>query len=67
VRHRLRIRGAFRNEIAKLIESRGLEPLFVDERTDGTVSFWFGEVDETSLFSLLQDVPKEAFVLQAKM
>jgi 3'-phosphoadenosine 5'-phosphosulfate sulfotransferase len=67
VQHRLRIRGAFRDEIASLIETRGLKPLFVDEQADGTVSFCFGEVDETILFSLLQAVPPNAFALQARM
>ena len=53
-------------EIAgQLFQEQGFEPLYVERRSDGNVSFWFGKLSSDELSRLTQALPKAYYVLGA--
>jgi hypothetical protein len=57
----------YKEDVGEVLASRGISPLFVEERADETVSFWLGKLDSDSLQCLLEAIPKDAFALRARI
>ncbi|HXH14874.1 MAG TPA: hypothetical protein VNJ10_01950 [Sphingomonas sp.] len=61
---RIRVRPENADEAAKLFEQNGFQPIYVDYRADGDISFWFGKAPDNEKFRLLSSIPREFYAIQ---
>ena len=62
---RIRVRPEHAEEAALLFAQAGFEPLHVEHRSDGTVSFWFGKMASEETWRLATAIPVAFYALQA--
>ena len=51
-------------EAAKLFEQNGFQPIYVDYRADGDISFWFGKASDNEKYRLFSSIPREFYAIQ---
>lgn len=61
---RIRVRPENADEAAKLFEQNGFQPIYVDYRADGDVSFWFGKAPDDEKYRLFSSIPREFYAIQ---
>lgn len=62
---RIRVRPESADEAAKLFDQHGVSPIYVDHRSDGDISFWFGKASDDELNRIINSIPREFFSLRA--
>ena len=61
---RIRVFAPRAAEAAEIFAKLEFRPIYRDERDDGTVSFWFGKLDDADLFRLCNSLPGEFYALR---
>jgi hypothetical protein len=60
---RIRVRPEHADEAAAAFDREGLTPIYVEQRNDGDVSFWFGKLANADLFRVCEAIPREWYAL----
>ena len=61
---RIRVRPEHADEAAKLSEQNEFQPIYVDHRADGDISFWFGKAPDDEKYRLFSSIPREFYAVQ---
>jgi hypothetical protein len=61
---RVRVRPEHADEAARLFETNGFSPIYVEHRDDGNVSFWFGKEPADVLYRIGTCIPREFYAIQ---
>lgn len=61
---RIRVRPEHAEEAARIFGANGFEPIYVEHRDDGDISFWFGKEPYDMLYRIGTCIPREYFALQ---
>jgi hypothetical protein len=56
---RIRVRAEHAEDAAAAFDREGLLPIYVERRTDGDVSFWFGELAAAELSRACEAIPRD--------
>jgi len=62
---RIRVKSEKANAAAGMFEAAGFLPIFVEARSDGDVTFWFGKMLGGELFKLSETIPRDFYALTA--
>ena len=61
---RIRVRPKNADEAAKLFKRSGFQPIYVENRADGDISFWFGKASDDEKYRLFSSIPREFYAIQ---
>jgi len=61
---RVRVSSDRAADAARLFDSGGFAPIYVEHRDDGDVSFWFGKEPEDVLYRIATCIPREFYAVQ---
>lgn len=61
---RIRVKAEHGLDAAAAFEREGLTPIYVDQRADGDVSFWFGKLADSDLLRACEAIPSEWYALK---
>jgi hypothetical protein len=64
---RVRVRSDRVADAARLFEAGGFAPIYVEQRDDGDVSFWFGKEPDDVLSRIATCIPREFYAVQGVM
>jgi hypothetical protein len=62
---RIRVKPDHADAAAGLFAEAGFEPLNVEHRADGDVSFWFARMEPQAQWRLITAIPRDFYALQA--
>ena len=61
---RVRVKSDRADDAARLFETNGFTPIYVEHRDDGDVSFWFGKEADDVLYRIATCIPREFYAVQ---
>jgi len=61
---RIRVKAEHADDAATAFEREGLTPIYVERRTDGDVSFWFGKLADAELLRACEAIPRRWHALR---
>jgi hypothetical protein len=64
---RIRVKGEFADEAASAFDREGLNPLYIERRADGDVSFWFSKLGEADLLKACEAIPREWYAVSGNI
>jgi hypothetical protein len=61
---RIRVKAGHADDAAAAFDREGLTPIYIERRTDGDVSFWFGKLGDADLVRACEAIPREWYALR---
>jgi hypothetical protein len=61
---RIRVKPEHADAAAAVFDREGLSPIYVEQRADGAVSFWFGKLADADLFRAADAIPREWYAVR---
>lgn len=61
---RIRVRPEHAEDAAQIFQANGFEPIYIENRDDGDVSFWFGKEPNDVLYRIGTCIPRGYLALQ---
>ncbi|MBO9580671.1 MAG: hypothetical protein J7498_07240 [Sphingobium sp.] len=62
---RIRVKAEHAREAALLFEANGFDPIWIEPRQDGNISFWFGKAPGEELVRIFNSIPRHFHAIQA--
>jgi hypothetical protein len=60
---RIRVKAENATAAATAFKREGLTPIYVEERADGDISFWFGKLSDAELLRACEAFPRDWYAL----
>ena len=64
---RIRVRAEHADDAAAAFAREGLTPIYVEHRSDGDISFWFGKLGDAELLRACEAIPRHWYALTANI